>query len=313
MAKKVYASIQISSGSVLQPNYNIEKEIITIGRESLADIFVNDVKASRKHATLTYAGGMFKIDDLCSRNGTFVNGKKIDKSQFISFGDTIKIGDAQFVLTQPVNKRNSHNKAWLIAASISILVILAILIPVVLLTGKIQYKTIERYNQGQLLYSYNIPKDFTSVALSDREEIFFNNDKNILGDFYIEPVTENVLDEDLIALTGDFESSGFSARYSGLQENILKIDKQTGQWFNKNNPKINAYIIECEGNTSIVDLGGKYFWELKNSLIYMAAISAKFNNDYLVYFYFMDTTQQKSKDKDIVNNIIETLNIDVHE
>ena len=62
---------------------NGSKEIIFLkaketifGRENCA-VKIDDVKASRKHALITQEGPIFKIKDLSSSNGTFINGARI--------------------------------------------------------------------------------------------------------------------------------------------------------------------------------------------------------------------------------------------
>jgi hypothetical protein len=49
---------------------------IVIGRVSDVDMLMLDKKVSRKHARIATDGGRIVLDDLASRNGTFVNGLK---------------------------------------------------------------------------------------------------------------------------------------------------------------------------------------------------------------------------------------------
>jgi pSer/pThr/pTyr-binding forkhead associated (FHA) protein len=55
------------------------------------------MSVSRKHCQLNYDDGVLKIRDLDSRNGTYLNGKRIDEA-VIQAGDSIKIGPLTFVL-----------------------------------------------------------------------------------------------------------------------------------------------------------------------------------------------------------------------
>jgi pSer/pThr/pTyr-binding forkhead associated (FHA) protein len=55
------------------------------------------MSVSRRHCQLNYDGGVLKIRDLESRNGTYLNGKRIDEA-VIQAGDSIKIGPLTFVL-----------------------------------------------------------------------------------------------------------------------------------------------------------------------------------------------------------------------
>lgn len=69
-----------------------EREIV-IGRISEVDLLLLDDKVSRKHAKITTLGGRIMVQDLESRNGTFVNGARI-KSVQLSEGDQIQIGES---------------------------------------------------------------------------------------------------------------------------------------------------------------------------------------------------------------------------
>ncbi|HVM60440.1 MAG TPA: DUF4388 domain-containing protein [Verrucomicrobiae bacterium] len=66
---------------------------IVIGRVSDVDVLLLDEKVSRKHAKISTHGGKVMIEDLASRNGTFVNGARI-RSTELKEGDHIVIGSS---------------------------------------------------------------------------------------------------------------------------------------------------------------------------------------------------------------------------
>ncbi|GAA4346392.1 hypothetical protein GCM10023165_30990 [Variovorax defluvii] len=68
----------------------LDKET-TIGRASGADVVIDSDQVSRMHAQITVGPAFVTIKDLGSRNGTFVNGERID-SQVLAHGDNIRIG-----------------------------------------------------------------------------------------------------------------------------------------------------------------------------------------------------------------------------
>jgi ABC-type multidrug transport system ATPase subunit len=70
-----------------------------IGRDPNCEIFIDSLSVSRKHAKLSEHKGSWKIEDLGSQNGTFVNGERI-KERDLVVGDQIKIGTNLFSLTQ---------------------------------------------------------------------------------------------------------------------------------------------------------------------------------------------------------------------
>ncbi len=69
---------------------------VTMGRESVNDIQVHDINASRKHAELTLQqNGAWAITDVGSTNGTIVNGRPV-ASQVLRPGDRITIGTTEY-------------------------------------------------------------------------------------------------------------------------------------------------------------------------------------------------------------------------
>ena len=62
-----------------------------IGRSPDCEVFLDDVTVSRKHAALVEESGAFYVEDQGSLNGTFVNRKRIERSQ-IEDGDELQVG-----------------------------------------------------------------------------------------------------------------------------------------------------------------------------------------------------------------------------
>ena len=73
--------------------FELDQDLITIGRSPESTIRIKNKKISRNHAKIERVGAAFQITDLASGNGTRVDGKKIDFSP-ISKDTVIKIGDA---------------------------------------------------------------------------------------------------------------------------------------------------------------------------------------------------------------------------
>lgn len=78
-----------------QPNqiYELNKGIITIGRDITNDIVINDPEVSRHHCRLTLGGGGYTVEDLGSTNGTFVNGQRLAGARPLSNGDMLGMGE----------------------------------------------------------------------------------------------------------------------------------------------------------------------------------------------------------------------------
>jgi cytochrome P450/NADPH-cytochrome P450 reductase len=70
---------------------------VRIGRAPENDIVVSDPTASRQHAELRTTAGGYRIVDLDSSHGTFVNGQRVTDAA-LSEGDTVQVGSATFRL-----------------------------------------------------------------------------------------------------------------------------------------------------------------------------------------------------------------------
>ncbi len=70
----------------------LEEGEYVIGRDPDADVYVDSPSVSRRHAMLRITGHQACIEDLGSRNGTFVGDRRIDTSSALQNGDAIRVG-----------------------------------------------------------------------------------------------------------------------------------------------------------------------------------------------------------------------------
>ncbi len=92
------ATIVVLSGGT-ETNYELKAGENLIGRLPDCPISVNHPAASGRHAVIHSEGGEFVLEDLGSRNGTFVNQQRIDGRVKLNHNDEIRFGgaDARFL------------------------------------------------------------------------------------------------------------------------------------------------------------------------------------------------------------------------
>ncbi len=70
-----------------------------IGRDPGAAVWIDSSVVSRRHASVTVFEDGLSIEDHASRNGTFVNGRRIDAPCPLSHGDEIRVGPARLIVS----------------------------------------------------------------------------------------------------------------------------------------------------------------------------------------------------------------------
>jgi len=74
------------------------KSVIQIGRDVDNDLVLAVPQVSRFHAQLEKVGQRYRLTDLSSTNGTFVNGERITGTVWLRQDDSIRIGSQRFVI-----------------------------------------------------------------------------------------------------------------------------------------------------------------------------------------------------------------------
>lgn len=82
---------------LLSPPDTEPGRVLVVGRGSACDLDVADETVSRRHAGLARCGEAWTIEDLGSRNGTFVNGWRVRDAGPLEPGDAVRLGQAQWV------------------------------------------------------------------------------------------------------------------------------------------------------------------------------------------------------------------------
>ena len=71
-----------------------------LGREKGVRVWIDDPAVSRHHARIDVRGGKAILEDLGSKNGTLVNGRKTRGATPLADGDRVQIGRAEMVLKE---------------------------------------------------------------------------------------------------------------------------------------------------------------------------------------------------------------------
>ena len=71
--------------------------VTVIGRRADCDLYAPLMSVSKRHCQLNCDQGSMRIRDLGSRNGTYLNGERINGEAEIKAGDRVKIGPLTFV------------------------------------------------------------------------------------------------------------------------------------------------------------------------------------------------------------------------
>lgn len=81
-------------------HFTVQK--INIGRDPACELIVDDSTVSARHASLTFRQGHWWLEDLGSKNGTFINGQLLEVPMVITDGDVVMCGGVEFNISLPV-------------------------------------------------------------------------------------------------------------------------------------------------------------------------------------------------------------------
>lgn len=94
------ALLIVKRGPNAGARFLLDQASTTSGRHPEADIFLDDVTVSRRHAEFRINDGEFEVVDVGSLNGTYVN-REPRNAQVLSNGDEIQIGKFRLVILIP--------------------------------------------------------------------------------------------------------------------------------------------------------------------------------------------------------------------
>lgn len=90
------ALLVVKRGPNAGARFLLDQDSTTAGRHPEADIFLDDVTVSRRHAEFRRKDDSYEVVDVGSLNGTYVN-REPRNSELLSDGDEIQIGKFRLV------------------------------------------------------------------------------------------------------------------------------------------------------------------------------------------------------------------------
>jgi ABC-type multidrug transport system ATPase subunit/pSer/pThr/pTyr-binding forkhead associated (FHA) protein len=75
-----------------------DKTLIQIGRDPSNDVVLPSPNVSRFHAQVVKVGQRYRVEDLRSSNGVFVNGERVDGALWLKPEDSIRVGQYRFIM-----------------------------------------------------------------------------------------------------------------------------------------------------------------------------------------------------------------------
>jgi pSer/pThr/pTyr-binding forkhead associated (FHA) protein len=76
--------------------YPLDQAVVRVGRHPDSDIFLDDITVSRRHAEFVREAGVYRLRDVGSLNGTYLNRERIEERELTS-GDEVQIGKFRLV------------------------------------------------------------------------------------------------------------------------------------------------------------------------------------------------------------------------
>jgi uncharacterized Zn-binding protein involved in type VI secretion len=146
--------------------FSLTRHPVAIGRQADNTIILGDPQVSRHHAAISWQASAYLVVDLGSANGTYVNGQRIAGPTLLRHGDVLRVGgtvfDVQQTLTvgdtgqMPVAPPTYSNEespsqrsvpplvmGLLLAAIMIAILIIAMILLLPALTGKVPVATIQ--------------------------------------------------------------------------------------------------------------------------------------------------------------------------
>jgi predicted component of type VI protein secretion system len=105
------ARIWVSAGGEPPRSFPLPEGRTVVGRDPDADVPLDDEAVSWHHLEIDARGGVLMATDLDSRNGSALNGERLDRPRRLRDGDTVTVGGARLEVSDPVAGRGGGTVA----------------------------------------------------------------------------------------------------------------------------------------------------------------------------------------------------------
>lgn len=82
-------------------------DALVVGRET-ADLALDDARVSRAHCRVRFDGALWTVEDLDSRNGTYINGLRLQEPALLGVDQVLRVGHCLFVPCEDVRPFAGH-------------------------------------------------------------------------------------------------------------------------------------------------------------------------------------------------------------
>ncbi|MFT4974705.1 MAG: pSer/pThr/pTyr-binding forkhead associated (FHA) protein [Myxococcota bacterium] len=97
-----------TKGPLKGKRYSVTEAGLMVGRDETCDVTIPDAGVSRQHARVLLHNAAVWVQDEGSRNGVFVNGKRVVRHRQLSPGVEMLIGEHAFTLELAPGRAGGH-------------------------------------------------------------------------------------------------------------------------------------------------------------------------------------------------------------
>ena len=88
--------LMVKRGPNAGSRFLLDKEVVTVGRHPDSDVFLDDITVSRRHVEIARGPKGYRVRDVGSLNGTYLNRERIDDAT-LDHGDELQVGKFKLV------------------------------------------------------------------------------------------------------------------------------------------------------------------------------------------------------------------------